>query len=148
MPVGRTALHCSWGSTYRNLALHVGGGSQNWRVKYGHESHRTPWDRLHWWGPAATTNYRPLLTERAPHIKKIQVFKDNFQWWERKIGHESKMVSWYHDRLADCQLYDNFDFDSQSGRRSLCASRYKYLHQRPVSPRKWQKGSPVCGDII
>jgi hypothetical protein len=57
---------------YRNLALQVGGVLRTGTIEYGLESCGTQArEGLRWGGPAATVNYRPVLSsERAPHINK------------------------------------------------------------------------------
>jgi hypothetical protein len=49
--------------------------------------------RLRWRVPAATVNYRLVLSsERLPHNKKTQVPEGNFDG-ERKIGHRPQIVA-------------------------------------------------------
>jgi hypothetical protein len=62
----------SEGYKYGDLALQVGGVSKIRKIKYGLESSGTQTrKRLHWRGPAARVNYRPVLSsERAPQNNK------------------------------------------------------------------------------
>jgi hypothetical protein len=77
------------GYKYRGLAFQVGGVSRIGTIKYGLESRGTQTRAgLHWRGPAATVNYRPVLSsERAlqnnkPATKKISRRKKN---WSRAL---------------------------------------------------------------
>jgi hypothetical protein len=71
------------GYKYGDLALQVGGVSRIGTIKYGLESRGTQTRaRLRWRGPAATVNYRPVLSsERALQtrncLKKISRRKKN-----------------------------------------------------------------------
>jgi hypothetical protein len=66
------------GSNTSTVTLRIVGGDEKGSlesetVNYGHESHgsRTRKCLLHWQGPAAIVNDRPVLSsERAPHINK------------------------------------------------------------------------------
>jgi hypothetical protein len=49
--------------TSRNLAREVGEVTENETIKYGNESRGTQArERLRWWDPATTENYRPVLS--------------------------------------------------------------------------------------
>jgi hypothetical protein len=70
--------HVEAGSNTSTVALRVVGGDKKGRlesetVKYGRKSHRTQTQEwLHWPGPAAIVNDRPILSsETAPHINKF-----------------------------------------------------------------------------
>jgi hypothetical protein len=72
------------GSNISTVTLRVVGGDENGSlesetVKYGHESHGTRIRKgLRWRGPGAIVNDRPILSsERAPHIKKTQLYDSN-----------------------------------------------------------------------
>jgi hypothetical protein len=55
---------------------------------------------LRWWGPAATANYRPVLSsERTLHNTKPQLSKRKTRG-ERKIGRGSQMGAWRQDWLS------------------------------------------------
>jgi hypothetical protein len=65
------------GSNTPTVALRIVGGDENGSlesetVKYGREYHRTrTQELLHWRGPAAIVNDRPVLSsKRAPYINK------------------------------------------------------------------------------
>jgi hypothetical protein len=56
---------------------------------------------LRWRGPAATGNYRPVLSsERALQNNKQQLSKRKSQG-ERKIGRRFQLGAWHQDGLAD-----------------------------------------------
>jgi hypothetical protein len=57
-------------------------------IRYGHEFRWTQIrERLRWRGPAATVNYRPILSSgRVPHKEiETQLSKENFHEKKRKI---------------------------------------------------------------
>jgi hypothetical protein len=65
------------GSNTSTVTLRVVGGDEKGNlesetVNYGHEPHASLTRKcLHWQGPGATVNDRPVLSsERAPHINK------------------------------------------------------------------------------
>jgi hypothetical protein len=64
------------GYKYGDLAHLVGGDSRTETIRYGLESFGTQTrSGLHWGGPAATINYRPVLSsERALRNNKLAAF--------------------------------------------------------------------------
>jgi hypothetical protein len=89
------------GYKYGDLALHVGGVSRIGTIKYGLESCGTQTlAGLQWQGPAATANYRPVLSlERVLQNNKPATVYRQFLG-ERKIGRRSQMGAWHQDGLA------------------------------------------------
>jgi hypothetical protein len=81
-----------WGYKYGKLALQVWGVSKIGTIKYGIECRRTQTRKGRWRGPAATVNYRSVLSsERAPQINKPATVCRIFQG-EIKIGDDPLMV--------------------------------------------------------
>jgi hypothetical protein len=99
VPGGITGHPVPGGYKYRELALQVGGVSDE-PVKYGREfSGTSTQERLLWQGLEAIVqvNYKRILSsERVPHIKKPAIVRQ-----KKKSGHGLQMGARHQDRLAD-----------------------------------------------
>jgi hypothetical protein len=63
-------------------------------------------ERLLWWVPATTKNYRPdFSSERAPHNQQTRNCLIIIEGRRIKIGRWSQLGAWHQERRAD------FDFD-------------------------------------
>jgi hypothetical protein len=100
------------GYKYGDLALQVWEVSKIGAIKYGLESRGTQIrEALRWRGPAATVNYRPVLSsERALQITNHNCLKT--------ISRRKKLVAdprWVPDTKmdwpTDCRSQFKFDFD-------------------------------------
>jgi hypothetical protein len=94
VPGGISGPPCSWGYKFGGLALQVGRFSRIGAIKYCLESRGTQTRALlRWRGPAATVNYRPVLSsERALQNNKPATVCWKFQG-ERRIGRGSNWAS-------------------------------------------------------
>jgi hypothetical protein len=95
----------SGGYKYGGLALQVRGVSRIGTLKYGLESRETQTRvRLRWRGPAATVNYRPVLSsERALQSNKPATSKENFKEKEKLVAGPRWVPDTKTDWPTDCR---------------------------------------------
>jgi hypothetical protein len=81
LEIESTSVKAGSNTSTANLRVVEGdekGSLKSERVKSGYEGQGTRTrERLHWRGPAAYTEYRPVLSsERAPHVNKTVTLKE------------------------------------------------------------------------
>jgi hypothetical protein len=97
--LGRRRLAREWprveaGSNTSTVTLRVVGCDEKGSLKFETLKYG---QRLHWQGPAAHTNGRPVLSsERAPHKNKTVTVKGNKyrSWAPDGVGHQDLLTDW------------------------------------------------------
>jgi hypothetical protein len=93
------------GDKYRNLALQFGGVSRIGTIKYGLESCGNQTRAgMRWRGPAATVNYRPVLSsERTLKITNPQLSKENIKEKDKLVADPRWAPDTKTDWPTDCR---------------------------------------------